>query len=113
MTLKEEFNDREEKKPIAVVFCYKTDKTYSPMVVGLDYYYLFAYKNYKQVIYQIVKRARELKSEKIYLGFTASMEKQKFGAVPVPKVAYVQINDSYNMEVLEFSQVQERGKERI
>lgn len=112
LTLKEEFNDKEERNPIAVVFCYKAEKTYSPMIVGLDYFYLFAYKNYKQVVYQIIKRAKQLGLEKVYLGFTASIEKQKFGATPVAKVAYIQTNDSFNMEVLEFKKVQSRGKER-
>jgi len=57
-----------------------------------------------------VKRARQLGLKKIYLGFTASVEKQKFGAVPVPKVAYVQSNDSFNMQVLELNKTQQRVK---
>jgi len=111
LTLKSEFNDREERKPIAVGFIYKTNKTYSPMILGLDYYYLFAYKNYKQMLYQVVKRANSLGMEKVYLGFTATLEKQKLGATPFAKVAYVQTSDSYNMEVLENHQ--QRGKERV
>jgi 7-keto-8-aminopelargonate synthetase-like enzyme len=110
LTLKEEYNDRPERKPIAVMFSYKTDKSYSPIIVGLDYFYLFAYKNYRQILFQTLKRAAQLKLEKIHLGFTASIEKQRLGATPQAKVAYVQTSDSYNMEVLENHQ--QRGTER-
>ncbi len=110
LTLKKEFDDRGQDLPIAVGFIYKAENVFCPMVVGIDYYYLFSYKNYKQIIYQVVKRARQLGLKKIYLGFTASVEKQKFGAVPVPKVAYVQSNDSFNMQVLELNKTQQRVK---
>jgi len=111
LTLKPELNsDGKENKPIAVGFIYKTDQTYSPMFLGLDYKYLFAYKNYKQILYQVVKRANVLGMEKVYLGFTAAQEKQKIGAIAVAKVAYVQTNDSYNMEVIENQQ--QLGKDR-
>ena len=79
------------------------------MFLGLDYYFLFSYKNYKQLLFQAVKRANECGSEILYFGFTANIEKRKFGAVAVPKVAYIQTNDGFNMQVLEMS----KGNETI
>ena len=51
-------------------------------------------------LYQGIKRARQLNTNKIYLGFTASIEKQRLGAKVIPSVAYMQAKDHYNMEVL-------------
>lgn len=110
LTLKEEYDDRKNRLPIAVGFNYRTEKSYCPMILGLDYYFLFSYKNYKQLLLQAVKRANELGSGKLFFGFTANIEKRKFGAVAVPKVAYIQTNDSFNMQVLELSKGNEAVK---
>ncbi len=112
ITLKEQLNDRPKRRPIAVMFSFMGKDTYSPVIVGLDYFYLFAYKNYRQILFQAIKRASILDKKTIFLGFTASIEKQRLGAENIPKVAYVQMTDGFNMQVLEMTHVQERSKER-
>jgi 7-keto-8-aminopelargonate synthetase-like enzyme len=81
--------------------CYKSPtNNYIPMVVGLNYQANSTYGTYRQILFQAVKRAARLKSKKLYFGFGADVEKQKFGTSPVPKSAYIQADDNYNMESL-------------
>lgn len=91
--------------PVGVVFAYHSDQAYIPLLVGLDYRYKFTHKNYKQAVWQVVKRANDLGAEKLYFGITATVEKQRVGARPLAKVSYVQIEDSFNMEKLELANV--------
>ena len=106
LSLKEsEYPKGSDKHPIAVVFCYKTKNTYTPLLIGLDYSYKFSHKNYKQAVYQIAKRASYLGVRKVFYGITASVEKRRIGARAIPKSVFVQLQDSYNMEVLEMNNV--------
>lgn len=106
LSLKGDEPMREEaSQPIAVVFAYCANNVYSPMLVGLDYSYLHSHKNYKQAVWQVVQRANELNVDKLYFGFTAGIEKQRVGAVPIKKVAYVQIEDGYAIEQLELKPI--------
>lgn len=94
-------NGVEPGKVVAVVWCYKAVGHYSPMIMGMDYKYVFEYKVYKQALFQVLKRARILNLSKVYLGLSADIEKHKFGAVLHARVAYIQAKDNYNMEVIE------------
>lgn len=88
-------------KPVAVVFCHLSSKrNYSPTVIGLDYNYVVSKGCYRQGVFQSVLRANKLGCNKVYLGMDASIEKQKFGARIIPKSAYIQADDNYNMEVI-------------
>ena len=100
LTLKSEYDHREKIRPVAVVFSYKTKSNYNPMVIGLDYSFQDEFKCYRQAIYQIILRARSLNYKMVRLGFSATVEKRKFGAKVFSPVAYVQAKDNYNMEVL-------------
>lgn len=91
---------KESNKAVAVGFAYK-NRNYSPVILGLDYDDLSRYKTYKQLLFQVVIRAIELKSGKIYLGLTASLEKRKLGAKASKNVAYIQVKDNYNLSVIE------------
>lgn len=92
----------EEGSPIAsIVMCYKTKTSFHPMFVGLNYNYLNSHKVYKQMLFQCIKRASDLKAEKLFFGYSADLEKRKLGATQVPKVAFVQYEDNFNLEVLE------------
>jgi Acetyltransferase (GNAT) domain len=87
---------------MAVIFCYKNaNNDYNPIFLGMNYDFLDKYNTYRQAIFQAIKRANELGSDKIYLGLSATIEKKKFGARIVPKVAYVQAKDNFNMEFIE------------
>lgn len=88
---------KESGKTVAVGFAYK-NRNYSPVILGLDYEQP---KIYKQLLFQAIMRAIELKRQKIYLGLTASLEKRKVGAKAIKIVAYMQVKDNYNLSVIE------------
>ncbi len=94
------FDKKDESTPIAVACCYKSAKNYCPMLAGMDYKYNESHEIYKQMLYRLMIRGMELNFEKIYWGFTAEETKRKFGATQESRVAYVQIKDHFNMEVI-------------
>jgi 7-keto-8-aminopelargonate synthetase-like enzyme len=96
LTLKPEYDALNKRKPVAVFFAYK-NSNYNPGVVGLDYDYLETAKVYKQVLLQVLNRALQLKSGKIYLGLTNSVAKRKFGALVKPQVVYLQVKDNFDL----------------
>jgi len=100
LTLKPEHDIRKSRNPVSVVFCYKTKDNYNPMIIGLDYSFQKEFMCYRQALYQLVLRTKSLNLKKVRLGFSASIEKRKFGAKVFSPVAYVQAKDNYNMEVL-------------
>lgn len=90
------------EKIIGVMFCYNNqNQTYVPAFVGIDYQYLLKYHTYRQLLYQTIKRAIDLKFNQIDLGMTAAFEKRKLGAIVEEKYAYIQTSDNYTMELME------------
>ena len=109
LTLKPEFDSRIERKPIAVMLSFLTEKAYNYMMVGIDYDFQEEYKPYRQAMFQTLMRAKELGKEVVYLGYSASFEKRKVGASLIDSVGYMQAKDNYSMEVIEsMSALQER-----
>lgn len=100
LDIKAEHLDSDVDQTVAIGLIYKSGKTYSPMVLGLDYRYIYSFGNYRQAIYQLIKRANSLGMEQINMGFTADIEKQNFGAESIKKKAFVLVNDSFDMEVV-------------
>lgn len=92
--------DKSLKKTVGVVFSYTGGDNYIPMIIGLNYAYNKEYKIYRQALYQLVMRGKMLGKKKIHLGFSATVEKKKVGAVSYPTHAFMQIRDSYNAEAL-------------
>lgn len=88
-------------KIISVMLCYNNkNHTYVPAFIGMDYQYLEEFHIYRQLLYQTIKRAFELKMKRISLGMTASFEKRKLGAVVNEKYAYIQTSDNYKLELM-------------
>ncbi|MCW3090009.1 MAG: aminotransferase class [Ferruginibacter sp.] len=87
-----------DKLPCCVIFSYKTKDSYIPMIIGLDYTHNQSMGIYRQALYQLILRAQQTGMNKIYLGFSASIEKQKLGAKPVNTIAYMHTKDSFNLE---------------
>lgn len=87
-------------KPVSVAFCYKTPEAYNWLLVGIDYTYNKQYNTYRQTLYNVMMRAIQLKSKKVLLGFSASIEKKKVGATQIPVYAYMQTKDNYNFDVI-------------
>jgi predicted N-acyltransferase len=90
----------DEKTPVAIMICFKTDKKYFPMFVGMDYLYLETHNVYPQILWQAIRRAGQLNAIAIPLGLTASQNKRKFGAQAISQVAYVQMRDYYNASLI-------------
>lgn len=82
-----------------VAFSYKTKTKYNSVMIGMDYTYMDKHI-YSQVLWQLVRRAQQLNLEHLHLGVTASQNKRKFGADIIQQVAFVQIQDNYNMSVI-------------
>ena len=81
--------------------CYKSiTSNYIPMIIGLNYELNKKYGTYRQILFQAVKRATILKCKKLYFGFGADIEKHKFGTYAVKKSVYFQVNDNFNLELL-------------
>lgn len=101
LKLKDEFDVRQEKSPVAVMFSYNAADNYNFMLIGLDYTFQKEYGCYRQALYQNLMRAKELNCKNVHLGFAASFEKRKLGAIAIPTVAYMQAKDHYNMSVID------------
>jgi 7-keto-8-aminopelargonate synthetase-like enzyme len=95
MTIKSKGNER----LAGVVFSYKTATTYNAVVVGMDYSYADQ-DIYSQILWQLVLRAQQLHLKNVGLGLSSSINKRKFGAESIPQVAFIQIQDNYNMSII-------------
>lgn len=94
--------DAPEKNLVGVMFCYKNSgNVYVPELIGMDYIAGDGFNLYRQLLYQTIKRAREIEIGRIDFGISASFEKKKLGASVIPKVAYVQARDNYAMELMQ------------
>jgi 7-keto-8-aminopelargonate synthetase-like enzyme/predicted N-acyltransferase len=90
---------------VAVVFNYKSGNVYNAMFIGINKNIDVPFSIYRQSLYQILKRAKELNCVSVNYGFTASLEKRRVGAVAVPTVAYMQSEDHFNASVIDSMQV--------
>jgi 7-keto-8-aminopelargonate synthetase-like enzyme len=93
-------DDKAVKKTVAVVFSHIAGDNYIPMIIGLDYSFNKEYKIYRQALYQVVMRGKKLGKKAIHLGFSATIEKKKVGALSSPTYAFVQTKDNYNAQAL-------------
>jgi 7-keto-8-aminopelargonate synthetase-like enzyme len=91
-----------EQNFVGVMFCYKNSHhTYVPELIGMDYVSSEGFHLYRQLLYQTIKRAAELRIPRIDFGISATFEKKKLGASVLPKIAYVQARDNYAMELMQ------------
>lgn len=89
-------------QPLSISVTYKNvEENVTGVILGMDYNYLTDVNIYKQILYHTIVRAKKLGHKKVYLGFSATIEKRKFGATIIPKVAYMQTKDNYKIELLE------------
>ena len=94
-------SNTQPNKIIGVMLCYKNiHKAYIPAFVGMDYQFLNEFHIYRQLLYQTIKRAIELRFKHISLGLTASFEKRKLGATVNNKYSYLQTADNYTLELM-------------
>ena len=86
---------------VATVCNYQTDESYCAVVLGMNYAYVEEHKVYKQALFQIALRGQALGKQRVFLGMTAAQEKKKFGGAKKARVAYVQAQDNYKLELIE------------
>ena len=96
-----EINLKENNQLVAVIFGYTGKHHYCPLIIGLDYNYINTHHIYKQAMFQMVKRGNELNKKTTYLGLTADFEKQKYLALTIPQWAYLKVDETYNLELIE------------
>ena len=70
------------------------------MICGLDYKYVRSQALYRQLYRHQVRRAQELGVSRIFLGWSAELEKRRFGARPHESVMYLKVLDSSVLEEL-------------
>jgi len=99
LKLKPEIDKRDQRLPVAIGFVYKSQNNYCPWILGLDYNFK-EYHVYRQLLFQAILRAKQIDKHKIYFGFTADEEKEKFGAKSTQMTAYIQVKDSFNLSVI-------------
>ncbi|WP_034893834.1 aminotransferase class I/II-fold pyridoxal phosphate-dependent enzyme [Gillisia sp. Hel_I_29] len=95
---------KEEKMlQVGVMFCYKNSSNiYTPAIIGMDYEFSREYNVYRQLLFQTILRANELRHKRIDFGLTAGFEKHKVGAKVLEKCAYIQTKDNFALEALDW-----------
>jgi predicted N-acyltransferase len=100
LVVKPEYRTNNDDGLASVIFSYKGKSVYSPILMGMNYNYLDNLNCYKQSLYRMIVRAKELGLDTVRLGFGATTEKRKFGSKGVSTYAYIQAKDNYNLHVI-------------
>lgn len=85
---------------VGAILLHKGQNAVTGVIVGLDYELNYKFNVYRQSIYQLITRAKGLGYSKINFGFSAGIEKKKFGAVGHNSCAYMQVKDNFKFESL-------------
>lgn len=94
------YDANDHSKLIGVCFCHVTDETYNPIFLGINYEIGRNLKIYKQILFQLTKRAIELNKKTIHLGLSADTDKKKIGAKQKNNFAFISVKDNFNLDVL-------------
>jgi len=76
------------------------DDCYAAFMCGLDYTYVREHGTYRQLLFQIGKRAQARGMRLVRLGMDADVEKNRYGTRVEQSLAYGQVRDTYNASVL-------------
>lgn len=96
-----EFRIKGSEELIACIWFFIGKNHACPLIVGLNYDYIKSHHLYKQVMYYMVKRGNDLDKKITYLGLTADFEKQKYLALTIPTWAYVKVDETYSLELID------------
>ena len=100
LKLKPDYSKANSSLLVAMAVNYRSSTSYDFLFTGMDYDFIASYSIYYQILWQIIKRAINLKVDVVNLGLTASQNKRKFNAETFKQVAYVQAKDNFNMELI-------------
>lgn len=92
---------KETNSIIAMSLCLRSENSYSHVIYGVEKSNDKYTNPYKMMLYFVVKRAFEIKAATIHMGITANDTKRKFGAEQIKQVAFIQIKDKYNQELID------------
>jgi 7-keto-8-aminopelargonate synthetase-like enzyme len=93
--------EKDTHEIIAMSLCLKSHNNYSHVIFGIDDTINKTEGVYKLMLYHVVKRAFEIGAENLLMGITANDTKRKFGAEQIKQVAYIQVKDKYNQELID------------
>ncbi len=68
---------------------------YLPLFLGMDYAYVREQGLYRQMLRDVVRRARATGKSTVQFGYGAGLEKRRFGARRVETTMYVELDDHY------------------
>lgn len=100
LKLKPEYDNRPQRQAVGIVIAYHTKDNYCGLIAGIDYDFAKENNVYPQTMWQTILRANYHKSKVLFLGYTASQNKRKFGAKVIKNMAYIQIKDSFNSQLI-------------
>ena len=80
--------------------CFRGESHYVPLLAGLDYTYVASHGAYRQLLYQMIRRALELGLSRVHMGLDAELEKRRMGARPRACSMLFQTDDSFDMDAL-------------
>ena len=90
-----------EGKTVGFALNYVQEESYHFVITGMDYDYLESHQVYSQVLWQVVKHGIALKKKEIFLGLTGGQNKRKFGAEAQLLSSFNQVDDKYNLTLIE------------
>jgi 7-keto-8-aminopelargonate synthetase-like enzyme len=96
---------RESSELASIVLCYRTDRIFIPLIVGMDYRYQDR-GIYRIALDRMLVRPKDLGYEVVGLGIGAGLEKHRFGADATMSYMFVQANDHFNLEALHAEMVE-------
>jgi hypothetical protein len=85
---------------VAFALAYRGPSQYAFMLTGLDYRFVRSHGLYRQVLRQVVRRAKQLGVPRLLMGLGTAGEKRGFGARPVARYAYAADFDGYGAAML-------------
>lgn len=87
-------------RPVAFCAAHKQDGHYGGFLCGVDYEYVYKHGAYRQLLFQLIRRAMELGMKTVHLGMTADMEKLRFGSEVQRTCVYLQARDHFSGALL-------------
>ncbi|MEM9895360.1 MAG: aminotransferase class I/II-fold pyridoxal phosphate-dependent enzyme [Bacteroidota bacterium] len=105
-------NDENPQSQRPIVYCFSHINSagiYSFMLVGMDYEHIYEYSGYRNALWKLINRAKELGCKQANFGISATMEKKRVGARPHPRVGYFQAKDNFALEMMEATIAKERN----
>ena len=100
-TLPVEHGGPEDGQPVAWYGAHIYGDQYAPFLCGLNYDYVKDHGAYRQMLYQMLERARELGCRRVHLGMDADIQKSRMGSYTVRNCVYVRVREHFNGVILQ------------